>query len=61
MDEEYRLMRRAIKEAMLYLEAPSDSPRHWPVSRANLYQLLKRAYIVSQSRAKPRTEDDIDT
>lgn len=57
VNEELRLLRQAVREAILYLEAPASSPRTWPVSRANLYQLLKRAYN-SQRKPSPSADGD---
>lgn len=33
----------ALQEALLFMEAPPGSPRHWPLSRGNLTKLLTEA------------------
>lgn len=33
----------ALQEALLFMEAPPGSPRHWAVSRANLTKMLTTA------------------
>jgi hypothetical protein len=56
MIDEVTLLRQAVKEALLYFEAPPGHPRHWAVSRANLCQLLQRAYNYRQYRIPPHED-----
>lgn len=48
-----RLLVEAVREALLFLRAPPDSPRLWPVSRANLAMLLQRALVAAESNRLP--------
>jgi hypothetical protein len=58
MIDEVTLLRQAVKEAILYLEAPIGHPRHWPISRANLCQLLQRAYNYRQHHVPPHEDHE---
>jgi hypothetical protein len=41
--EENKKLREACREALLFMTAPTDSPRLSPVSRGNLTRILEEA------------------
>lgn len=48
----------ACEEALAFLDAPANSPRQWPVSRANLRAMLCAAILAATVPAvEPETED----
>lgn len=42
----------ALQEALLFMEAPPSSPRHWAVSRGNLTKLLTEALAQRKQETK---------
>ena len=56
LDEEM-VLRKAVEEALLYFDAPADSPRRWSVAQANLRALLWRAHTFKRNGV-PKVGDE---
>jgi len=48
----------ATRDAILYFDAPSGSPRLWPVARANLRAKLVEAYVQATGASLDASSDD---